>query len=113
MKANTRCEEDLPSIEYIKQCFEYEPEIGILSWKHRNIRHFKSVAAYKRFNEKFQDTEAGYLKPDGSRQLKLLGIDYKVSRICYYMHHGYLPRVVWHLNKVRDDNRIDNLSGSS
>lgn len=30
-------------------------------------------------------------------------------RVIFLMHHGYLPDVIDHVNRIRDDNRIENL----
>jgi hypothetical protein len=32
-----------------------------------------------------------------------------VHRVIFFMHHGYLPEVIDHINRIRDDNRIENL----
>lgn len=32
-----------------------------------------------------------------------------VHRVIFLMHHGYLPEVIDHINRIRDDNRIENL----
>lgn len=32
-----------------------------------------------------------------------------VHRVVFLMHHGYLPEVIDHINRMRDDNRIENL----
>lgn len=32
-----------------------------------------------------------------------------VHRVVFLMHHGYLPEVIDHINRIRDDNRIENL----
>lgn len=34
---------------------------------------------------------------------------YKVHRIIWFMHYGYFPNQIDHINGIRDDNRIENL----
>ena len=37
----------------------------------------------------------------------------KVHRVIFLMHHGYLPDVVDHINRIKDDNRIENLRAAN
>lgn len=48
-------------------------------------------------------------KKDGYRQIKFKGVAYLEHHIVWFLHHGYLPKYLDHKNRVRDDNRIDNL----
>lgn len=34
---------------------------------------------------------------------------YNEARLVFFLHHGYFPEMVDHINLVRDDNRIENL----
>jgi hypothetical protein len=54
---------------------------------------------------------AGFLKPDGYRQIKIDGIQYYEHRIAWVYVHGVDPEEmdVDHVNRVRSDNRIENL----
>lgn len=36
-----------------------------------------------------------------------------IHRVIFFMHHGYLPEVVDHINGIKDDNRIENLRASN
>ena len=46
---------------------------------------------------------SGYLKCTFKRK------EYYVHRICWYLHHGYWPTQIDHINHDRADNRIENL----
>ena len=52
---------------------------------------------------------AGNLNKDGYRQVKIGNKSYKVHRIIFLMHYGYLPPQVDHINGNRSDNCIENL----
>lgn len=46
---------------------------------------------------------------DGYRYAKCKGRRIAVHRVIFFMHNGYCPPEVDHINRVRDDNRIENL----
>lgn len=48
---------------------------------------------------------------DGYRYVKCGKSRRRVAahRVIFLMHHGYLPAVIDHINRIRDDNRIENL----
>jgi hypothetical protein len=52
---------------------------------------------------------AGSILKDGYRQVKIANRSYKVHRIIFMMHYGYLPPQIDHINGNRSDNRIENL----
>tara|TARA_R110000822_G_scaffold49495_2_gene129698 strand:+ start:2639 stop:3163 length:525 start_codon:yes stop_codon:yes gene_type:complete len=54
-------------------------------------------------------TEAGWLCSKGYCQVSVLGKLGLSHRIIFLYHHGYLPKMVDHINGVRTDNRIENL----
>lgn len=54
--------------------------------------------------------EAGSVSSsDGYRYIKINQKRIPAHRVVFYMHHGYLPDEVDHINRNRDDNRIENL----
>jgi hypothetical protein len=38
---------------------------------------------------------------------------YSIHKVIFCMHHGYMPEVVDHINRVRDDHRIENLRAAT
>lgn len=50
---------ELPTQAYLKECFDYDAELGALIWKNRPVKHFKSVGGQKIFNTKHAGSIAG------------------------------------------------------
>jgi hypothetical protein len=48
-------------------------------------------------------TEHGYLETKINKKV------YRLHRVIFLMHHGYLPKLVDHINGNKQDNRIENL----
>lgn len=90
----------LPSQSKLIRLFKYE-DTGELTW----IGH-----KYRAWNSK----QAGAIdKRDGYHIIRIAGINYKRGRIIYKMHHGVDPDQVDHHNRIRDDDRIENLRDAS
>lgn len=86
------------SQEEAHRLFDYKD--GKLYW---------SKAAGKR---SFNGKRAGSYRYDGYRRINIEGKYYMEHRIIYLMFHGSVPKILDHKNRVRDDNRIENIAGS-
>lgn len=79
----------------IKSLFTYNS--GSLYWK------------VKRPHIKIGD-RAGYTLNNGYRRIKINGIPYPEHHLIWLYHNGYLPKdQIDHINRMKDDNRIENL----
>jgi hypothetical protein len=82
--------------EYLEQWLTYDN--GRLLWK-----------VQKGYKNKV-GKEAGFKhKGDGYWRIELDNKSYKRSRLVFLMFHGYLPKMVDHINGVREDDRVENL----
>lgn len=55
-------------------------------------------------------SRAGGVNPShGYRLVCIDGKHHKEHRIIFFMHHGYMPKYVDHVNRIITDNRIENL----
>ena len=81
--------------ELVREVFEYREDGRLI---HKMARQGAKVG-----------TEAGMLNRLGYREVRVLGKLCLSHRIIFLYHHGYLPKMLDHINGVRTDNRIENL----
>jgi hypothetical protein len=88
----------MPPLEQSGGLLEYEPETGIFRWRSNHPGGVKAGDI------------AGCLDTDGYRVIRIGRRNYRASRLAWYMHHGVVPdRRIDHKNRIRSDDRIDNL----
>ena len=81
----------------IAECVKYDPATGKLTW----------LVAHQKV--KIGD-EAGHLRDDGYVDISIKGTLFLAHRVIWCLVYGYWPEhEVDHLNRIRDDNRIENL----
>lgn len=100
----------LPDAEYLRECFSYEPETGILKWRKRPRNHFKSDK-FHRISFMFAGTVTGCMNPvSGYLRANLDGKVRYNHRIIWKIMTGYdATDHVEHKNRNRADNRWINL----
>ena len=81
--------------QQVQEAFTYKD--GGLYWK---IRPTNAVSIGER---------AGTLNKNGYRSIQVYGCRTKEHRIIFLYHHGYLPDEVDHKDRVKTNNRIENL----
>ena len=104
-----------PPISWLHEILICKPETGELIWRERPRSHFVAEWIWRRWNRKYAGNRAGWLV-NGYRVLDLGMFEGKrltsmrAGRIVWAMTKGEWPTLtIDHINRVRDDDRIDNL----
>jgi hypothetical protein len=95
--------------DYLKECFLYEQELGILIWRERPVEHFKNQHRQRIFNSKYAAKKAGVINTAGYWVVGLNGKLFLGHRLIWIYHFGAEPEVIDHINHNRSDNRLENL----
>jgi len=84
--------------EHLKSILKYNPILGLWTWK-------------KSYHNKNIGKIAGYVSKDkGYRRIKICGKLYFSSRLAFLYMDGYIPEYhVDHMNRIRNDDRWENL----
>lgn len=84
----------LPGAEYLRECFAYDPDIGVLMWKDRPLSHFTDDTVYLQSNSRTAGRIAGspYGDPEHlNANVKIDGVCYAVTRVIYKLVTGKEP----------------------
>ncbi len=79
----------------VKNLFDYHD--GELYWK------------IKPSHRVFIGDKVGSLNTNGYLRTKIKGKDYKIHRLIFLLHHGYLPEFIDHIDNNKTNNRVENL----
>jgi hypothetical protein len=104
----------LPSVEYLRECFSYDPESGLLKWKTRPRNHFSTYKGWAVWNANNAKVRAGNVKPNGYRRVIINGVSYQEHRIIYKLIFGAEPGTsVDHIDGNPSNNKAKNLRAAS
>ena len=83
--------------ERLKKFYLYDPQTGI----------FERI---KRMGGHLPNKVAGYKNPNGYIYIQMDGKNYRAHRLAWLYVYGEFPKNhIDHINKIKDDNRIENL----
>lgn len=76
-------------------------------FEYRDGELYRKLDRNNRFKAK---SKAGhFVKSTGYRVIEISNVPYPEHSIVYLMHHGFIPKMVDHINGCPTDNRIENL----
>lgn len=81
----------------LHQLFTYNKKTGQLFWKERQS------------SSCLENSPAGFSIPNGYISIKIKQKRYSAHRLIYIYHFGKAPKYIDHINRIRNDNRIENL----
>lgn len=99
----------LPQQPYLRECFDYNPETGTLTWRYRPQHHFADRPHWKQWNAKWAGVIAGTETPESYIAVRVNAIGYRASRIIWRLMTSEEPIEIDHINRIRGDNRWSNL----
>lgn len=103
----------LPPIEYLRECFAYDHETGVLTWKHRPEEHFASKAIWATWNRQNANRPAGLIDSLGYCVVHL-GRRYRVHRIIWKLMTGEEPpKTIDHRDRNSANNAWNNLRAAT
>lgn len=101
----------LPDQAYLRQCFDYNPDTGDLTWKIRARSHFPTQRGWKKFNTSYAGTIAG-VTVKGVRFSHIIvcinGVKFLAHRLIWKILTNEEPPEVDH----RDGNEMNNRKGN-
>jgi hypothetical protein len=103
----------LPSQAYLRECFDYDPASGKISWRERPLSHFKTEEDGRRWNATYPSRETFTGVSDGYKRGHIKKTVYRAHRVIWKWMTGAEPDFVDHINGRRDDNRWENLRSVS
>lgn len=100
---------ELPTQDFLLECFNCDFEVGVLYWKERPMYHFANERVMRMWNTKFSGKRAGNISC-GYVEVSIDNISRRVHRLIWKMYYGTEPgHILDHINGDKSDNRIFNL----
>ena len=100
----------LPSVEYLRACFDLDEDAGVLIWRVRPRDHFRTQRGWRAFNSQQAGKRCGVTTSGGYKIVMVAKRLFKVHRIIFAIYYGRLPGFdVDHKDGDPTNNRPSNL----
>lgn len=97
-------------IKYLNECFDCDFATGTLTWKHRPLEHFSTIARCKSWNNRYEGKKAGSQRKDKYKRVGICDTDYLIHRVVYMMYtQKELHLDIDHIDGDPSNNSISNL----
>jgi hypothetical protein len=94
----------------VRELLDCDPTTGVLRWRCRDRRWFKTDRSWASWNAKHAGREAfTALDSSGHKQGRLLGRRYAAHRLIFFWMTGRWPLIVDHIDHDRTNNKWENL----
>ena len=96
--------------EYLRECFDYDLETGVLTWKVRPESHFKNARARNCWNARYAMNISGESGKSRYLRATILGKQVCLHRILWALAFGSWPtNEIDHIDNNPKNNSMDNL----
>lgn len=96
--------------EILKELLHYDPDTGVFTWLHRDLRWFKKERSCRSFNTWAAGMVAGWMSATGYWYIGIFGTKYKAHRLAFLYMIGEFPKNdTDHIDGNRINNRWNNL----
>jgi hypothetical protein len=104
----SRTPRPLPPVGYLRECFDYNPETGVLVWRTRSRGHFPTELIWRMWNNRYAGRRAGWIDSRYAR-VRIDDTKYYVQRIVVKLTTGgEPPETIDH----RDRDKLNNCRGN-